>query len=131
MPAPALSSPAGHAPATDARDYCAIDFGTSNSAVAVPTEAGMELVPLEPQHGERGRTMPTAVFYVAEGKDLHALPKLFGRAAVAAYVEGTDGRLMRSMQSVLGSALMDQHTDIGAGRSVAFGDVISDRKSVV
>jgi hypothetical chaperone protein len=107
------------------RNYCAIDFGTSNSAVAVPTAQGMELVPLEPQHGERGRTMPPAVFYVAEGKDLHGLPKLYGRAAVAAYVEGTDGRLMRSMKSVLGSALMEQHTDIGAGRSVAFGDVIS------
>ena len=109
----------------DPRDYCAIDFGTSNSAVAVPTAGAMELVPLEPQHGERGRTMPTAVFYVAEGKDLHALPKLYGRAAIAAYVDGTDGRLMRSMKSVLGSALMEQHTDIGAGRSVAFGDVIA------
>jgi len=29
------------------------------------------------------------------------------------------------MKSVLGSALMEQHTDIGAGRSVAFGDVIA------
>ena len=115
---PATASP-------DVRDYCAIDFGTSNSAVAVPADGGMQLVPLEPQHGERGRTMPTAVFYVAEGKDLHALPKLYGRAAIAAYVDGTDGRLMRSMKSVLGSALMEQHTDIGAGRSVAFGDVIA------
>ena len=128
MPAPVFPAHApasGRASQTDARNYCAIDFGTSNSAVAVPTDAGMELVALEPQHGERGRTMPTAVFYVAEGKDLHTLPKLYGRAAVAAYVEGTDGRLMRSMKSVLGSALMEQHTDIGAGRSVAFGDVIS------
>jgi len=115
---PATASP-------DVRDYCAIDFGTSNSAVAVPVDGGMHLVPLEPQHGERGRTMPTAVFYIAEGKDLHALPKLYGRAAIAAYVDGTDGRLMRSMKSVLGSALMEQHTDIGAGRSVAFGDVIA------
>jgi hypothetical chaperone protein len=32
---------------------------------------------------------------------------------------------MRSMKSALGSALMDQRTDIGAGRSVAFGEVIS------
>ena len=110
---------------TGAGSYCAIDFGTSNSAVAVPAGDGMALVPLEPRHGERGRTMPTAVFYVAEGPDLHNLPKLYGRAAVAAYVEGTDGRLMRSMKSVLGSALMEQHTDIGAGRSVAFGDVIA------
>ena len=116
-----------HAPhgQTGAGSYCAIDFGTSNSAVAVPTGDGMALVALEPRHGERGRTMPTAVFYVAEGPDLHNLPKLYGRAAVAAYVEGTDGRLMRSMKSVLGSALMEQHTDIGAGRSVAFGDVIA------
>jgi hypothetical chaperone protein len=105
--------------------WCAIDFGTSNSAVAVPMAAGMELVPLEPAQGERGRTMPTAVFYLAEGKELHTLPKLYGRAAVGAYVDGADGRLMRSMKSALGSALMEQHTDIGAGRSVAFGDVIA------
>jgi hypothetical chaperone protein len=108
-----------------AADWCAIDFGTSNSAVAVPGPDGMGLVPLEPAHGERGRTMPTAVFYLAEGPDLVNLPRLFGRAAVQAYVDGTDGRLMRSMKSVLGSALMEQHTDIGAGRSVAFGDVIA------
>ncbi|HEX7638221.1 MAG TPA: Hsp70 family protein, partial [Burkholderiaceae bacterium] len=106
--------------------YCAIDFGTSNSAVAVPVAGGSTaLVPLEPEQGERGRTMPTAVFYLAEGPGLQNLPRLYGRAAVAAYVEGTDGRLMRSMKSVLGSALMDQQTDIGAGRSVAFGEVIA------
>ena len=41
-------------------DYCAIDFGTSNSAVAVPARRGaMRLVELEPGF----RTMPTAVFY--------------------------------------------------------------------
>ena len=119
MPASPSSSDHGDA------GYCAIDFGTSNSAVAVPRDAGMELVPLEAAHGERGRTMPTAVFYLAEGPGLQNLPKLYGRAAVQAYVEGTDGRLMRSMKSVLGSALMEQHTDIGAGRSVAFGDVIA------
>ncbi len=110
--------------------YCAIDFGTSNSAVAVPsTSAGnppeMALVPLEPAAGDRGRTMPTAVFYLAEGPDLQNLPKLFGRAAIEAYVEGHEGRLMRSMKSVLGSTLMEQHTDIGAGRSVSFADVIA------
>jgi len=106
-------------------DYCAIDFGTSNSAVAVPRAGGMALVPLEPAFGERASTMPTAVFYLAEGPDLQNLPRLYGRAAVQAYVEGHDGRLMRSMKSVLGSALMEQHTDVGAGRSVAFGDVIA------
>ena len=107
-------------------DYCAIDFGTSNSAVAIAAHDGMQLVPLEPARGERGLTMPTAVFYLAEGPDLQNLPRLYGRAALAAYVEGTEGRLMRSMKSALGSALMDQRTDIGAGRTVAFGDVIAN-----
>jgi hypothetical chaperone protein len=106
-------------------NWCAIDFGTSNSAIAAPGPGGAGLVPLEPAYGERGRTMPTAVFYLAEGPDLVNLPRLFGRGAVQAYVDGVDGRLMRSMKSVLGSALMEQHTDIGAGRSVAFGDVIA------
>jgi hypothetical chaperone protein len=69
--------------------------------------------------------MPTAVFYRAD--DAHALhaPCEFGRAALAAYVDGIDGRLMRSMKSILGSALLDQHTDIGAGRSVRYGDVVA------
>ena len=101
--------------------YCAIDFGTSNSAVAVPRGGDVVLVPLE----DGATTMPTATFYLAEGPDLQNLPRLVGRAAIASYVEGTEGRLMRSMKSVLGSALMAQHTDIGAGRSVSFADVIA------
>lgn len=101
--------------------FCAIDFGTSNSAVAVPRNGEMVLVPLE----EGATTMPTATFYLGEGPDLQNLPRLVGRAAVAAYVEGTEGRLMRSMKSVLGSALMAQHTDVGGGRSVSFAEVIA------
>ncbi len=106
-----------------ASDLCAIDFGTSNSAIAVAGEggAGMHLVPLE----DGQPTMPTSVFYLAEGPGLQNLPRLYGRAAVASYVEGTEGRLMRSMKSALGSGLMEQHTDIGAGRSVSFADVIA------
>ena len=100
------------------RDFCAIDFGTSNSAVAVP-DAGrpgaMRLVPLE----DGKVTMPTAVFYFAEGRhDAEGPPRAFGRAAMSAYVEGTDGRLMRSMKSILGTSLIDQVTDVGGGRGV-------------
>src|ERR1035441_4306682 len=88
--------------------YCAIDFGTSNSAIAVPRPGrAMRLVELEPGYP----TMPTAVFYAAEG-GAHARPRCeFGRAAVAAYVDGIDGRLMRSMKSILGSTLIEQTTD--------------------
>ncbi len=108
--------------------FVAIDFGTSNSAVALPREsadtraAGVRLVELEPGQF----TMPTAVFYRADTppQQLEA-ERLYGRAAVAAYVEGSDGRLMRSMKSILGSPLLDQSTDIGGGRSVRYRDVVT------
>jgi hypothetical chaperone protein len=102
--------------------YCAIDFGTSNSAIAVPDRAGgMQLVELEPGHV----TMPTAVFYFVEGRELDGPPRAFGRAAVAAYVDGLDGRLMRSMKSILGSPLIDQTTDVGGGRGAKYLDIVA------
>ncbi len=100
---------------------CAIDFGTSNSAIALPGSDGVELVELE--NGQH--TMPTAVFYAVEGLAAFEEPQChFGRAAVAAYVEGVEGRLMRSMKSILGSTLADQATDSGGGRSVRYLDVV-------
>lgn len=103
-------------------DFVAIDFGTSNSAVALPTPEGVRLVALEPGQA----TMPTAVFYCADtpAQQLDA-DRLYGRAALAAYVEGREGRLMRSMKSILGSSLLDQSTDIGGGRSVRYRDVVT------
>jgi hypothetical chaperone protein len=104
--------------------YCAIDFGTSNSGIALPDLArgGVSLVELEPGH----RTMPTAVFYLTDGATVHEpLPRVYGRAALAAYVDGLEGRLMRSMKSILGSSLAEQSTDVGAGRSVRYADVVS------
>ncbi|MFT3954330.1 MAG: Hsp70 family protein [Piscinibacter sp.] len=105
--------------------YCAIDFGTSNSAVAIPdvtgATAGMRLVELEPGQ----TTMPTAVFYFVEGPEHDGPPRAFGRAAVAAYVDGLDGRLMRSMKSILGSSLIEQTTDVGGGRGVKYLDIVA------
>ena len=109
---------------TASPSFCAIDFGTSNSAIAIPKTdgPGMRLVELEPGH----MTMPTAVFYFVEGKhDADGPPRAFGRAAIAAYVEGTDGRLMRSMKSILGSGLIDQTTDVGGGRGVKYSDILA------
>jgi hypothetical chaperone protein len=106
--------------------YCAIDFGTSNSGIAVPAlnapRGTVQLLELEP-----GRpTMPTAVFYAVEGLARHEEPRrLYGSAAIAAYVEGTEGRLMRSMKSILGSTLVERRTDLGGGHSVAYLDVVA------
>jgi hypothetical chaperone protein len=104
-----------------AATFCAIDFGTSNSAIAVPVDGAMRLIDLEPGQ----RTMPTAVFYVADSP-VHEVPRCeFGRAAIAAYVDGIEGRLMRSMKSILGSTLVEQTTDVGGGRGVRYLDVVA------
>ena len=104
------------------QSFCAIDFGTSNSAIAVPAADGpMALVAVE----DGQPTMPTAVFYQVEGRAAHEPPlHLYGRAARAAYIEGHEGRLMRSMKSVLGSTLADQQTEVGAGHAVRYLDVV-------
>ena len=106
--------------------FCAVDFGTSNSAIAIPNGAdadgGMRLVELEPGHA----TMPTAVFYFVEGRhDADGPPRAFGRAAIKAYIDGNDGRLMRSMKSILGSGLIEQTTDVGGGRGVKYFDILA------
>jgi hypothetical chaperone protein len=98
---------------------CAIDFGTSNSAIALP---GAGLVEVEPGQ----RTMPTAVFYAVDDHHAAEPQRSYGRAAMAAYIDGLDGRLMRSMKSILGSSLAEQHTDVGGGQAVRYLDVISD-----
>ena len=112
-----MSAPAARSP------FCAIDFGTSNSAIALPAPGGgVELVEVEPGR----RTMPTAVFYQVEGLAAHEEPqRAYGREALAAYMQGHEGRLMRSMKSILGSSLAEQSTEVGAGRSVRYLDVVS------
>jgi len=92
-----------------------IDFGTSNSAMAWADAGGQaRLIPLE---GE-ALALPTAVFYNAEDHSTH-----FGRDAVAQYLAGTEGRLMRSLKSLLGSSLLQEKTVVN-GQSVSFQDII-------
>src|ERR1700754_1080491 len=98
-------------------NYCAIDFGTSNSAVAVPNHDGvLKLAPVEGAY----TTLPTSVFFNTDENT-----REFGRAALAAYIDGFDGRLMRSMKSILGSALADSTTDLGDGSAIRYNDVIA------
>ncbi|AIV60547.1 Hsp70 family protein [Burkholderia pseudomallei] len=99
--------------------YCAIDFGTSNSAVALPRgggTTGMRLAPVEGEH----LTLPTAIFFNTDEST-----REYGRAALASYIDGFDGRLMRSMKSILGSPLAETTTDLGDGSAIAYTDVIA------
>jgi hypothetical chaperone protein len=102
--------------APSANGILGIDFGTSNSAMAWATPHGTaQLIPLE---GD-ALAMPTAVFYNAEEGSTH-----FGREAIAHYLEGTEGRLMRSLKSLLGSPLLNETTLIN-NQLVNFEDIIT------
>jgi len=94
---------------------CGLDFGTSNSAIGVARGNMAALAPVEAS----STLMPSAVFFDYEAKGR----ALFGRAAIAAYVEQTDGRLMRALKSILGSPLIDEKTSVG-GRMVPLATVV-------
>jgi hypothetical chaperone protein len=94
----------------------AIDFGTSNSAAAVMVAGTPYLIEIEP--GET--TLPTALFFDAAAKAVRT-----GRQANDALFAGEDGRYMRALKSVLGTALMHEDRTL-LGRRVTFVDVIAE-----
>ena len=92
-----------------------IDFGTSNSACALIDATGaLQVIPLDGAKAE----MPTALFFASE---THTV--LYGSEAMQAYLNGTEGRLLRSLKSLLGSALMDEYTAVG-DKSIRFFDIV-------
>jgi len=95
--------------------HCGMDFGTSNSTFAVAGgNAPPRLLPLEGQ----SVTLPSVIFFSFEDESAH-----FGRAAVSEYVTGADGRLMRSLKSVLGTSLFSDTTRIKR-RAVSFAEIL-------
>ncbi len=91
-----------------------LDFGTSNSTVAIMESGTPRLLPLEGLNG----TLPSALFFDFEAGTDH-----FGRDAIELYTDGHTGRLMRSLKSVLGTGLMAESTRIRT-RLVPFEDIL-------
>ncbi|HWW05559.1 Hsp70 family protein [Collimonas sp.] len=89
---------------------CGVDFGTSNSTVGWSRPGHNALLPLE----DGKVTLPSVVFFNAEDDAFS-----FGRAALSGYLAGYEGRLMRSLKSLLGSSLIDAQTEVG-GRALPF-----------
>jgi hypothetical chaperone protein len=87
--------------------HCGIDFGTSNTTLSILDGDTPRLVPLE-HHKD---TIPSALFFPAD----RSLP-LFGRAAIHAYLNGEEGRFMRSLKRVLGTSIMQSGTTIHGKR---------------
>ncbi len=84
---------------------CGIDFGTSNSAVAIAHAGKVALCPVEQDH----KTLPSALFYPV-GK-----PPVYGRNAIKQFSIGEDGRFMRSLKRMLGTSTMN------------YGTIVNDR----
>ncbi|MDA5093863.1 Hsp70 family protein [Aliiroseovarius sp. KMU-50] len=85
----------------------AVDFGTSNTAVAMLAEGHPQRVAIE----AGADTLPTAVFFPTEGSDMQ-----IGAAASASLIEGEDGRYMRALKSILGHPLFHESRLIGGKR---------------
>jgi hypothetical chaperone protein len=94
---------------------CGVDFGTSNSTIGFHQPGRPALLPLED-----GRpTLPSVVFFNAEDNAVR-----FGRAALNDYLAGYEGRLMRSLKSLLGTALIHSQTEVD-GRALPFRELLS------
>jgi hypothetical chaperone protein len=99
---------------------CGVDFGTSNSTVGWVGHRqggadGSVLLALE----DGKATLPSVVFFNAEDDEVS-----YGRAALAGYLAGYEGRLMRSLKSLLGTSLIDGQTEVG-GRALPFRMLLS------
>lgn len=93
----------------------AIDFGTSNTAVAVRMGGTVRRVPVE----AGSDTLPTAVFFPAGGGAMR-----IGDAAARALTGAEEGRYMRALKSVLGTPLLHESRLI-AGRRRTLADVVT------
>ena len=91
-----------------------IDFGTSNSTVGWLRPGAPTLLALE----EGKITLPSVLFFNYEERH-----SVFGRLALHEYLEGYEGRLMRSLKSLLGSKLLKSETTV-LGSAVPFKQIL-------
>jgi hypothetical chaperone protein len=97
---------------------CGVDFGTSNSTVGWHSKdlvGHTSLLALE----QDKVTLPSVVFFNLDEDEVS-----YGRAALTSYLAGYEGRLMRSMKSLLGTSLIDGQTEV-QGRALPFRDLLA------
>src|SRR5690606_30457846 len=92
-----------------------IDFGTSNSTVGWWREEQTSLLALE---GDQV-TLPSVIFFNNEERR-----PAYGRQGLAEYLDGYEGRLMRSLKSLLGSKLLKSETTV-LGSALPFRQLLS------
>ena len=94
--------------------WIGIDFGTSNSAVAYQDGGATRLVRFD----GGAKTLPTTFFF-----DFDTHETLIGEPANQALLGGVEGRFMRALKRVLGTALMHEKRQI-LNQRLTFVDII-------
>lgn len=94
---------------------CGIDFGTSNSSIAIAYDGKTKLIAVE----DTSITVPSAMFFTRKGN----IP-YYGREAMNMFLSRKPGRLMRSLKRVLGTSIMKQGTMVN-GEHMKFDQIIA------
>lgn len=96
--------------------YCGLDFGTSNSLCSIEGMDGrVAFVEVDDQHSD----IPSAAFYPLAQLD----QPIYGREAIAQYIDGVEGRLLRSFKRLLGTPHFGSGTMLTASKKLKFQDL--------
>jgi len=99
--------------------YCGLDFGTSNTLCAIDHgEHGMTYIPLDGGESD----IPSVAFY-----PIHDLQNpIYGRKALELYINGEEGRLLRSFKRLLGTKYFGSGTMLTARFKLKFHELFRD-----
>ncbi len=93
---------------------CGLDFGTSNSTLAISHHSKTSLIALS----GGSPILKSAIFFDSEEKE-----HFIGQYGIDRYLEGGKGRLMLSLKSILGSALLNEKVAV-CGKWITYRDII-------
>lgn len=93
---------------------CGLDFGTSNSTLAIVKDSTASLVALH----DNSPILKSSIFFDSETKQY-----FIGQNGINRYFEGSKGKLMLSLKSILGSSLLNEKTAV-CGTYVTYKDII-------
>lgn len=93
---------------------CGIDFGTSNSTIGIYTNNDTKLIHLE----ESSPILKSSIFFSTEDSKYY-----IGQNGIDMYFDGSPGRLMLSLKSILGSPLAQEKVII-CNQILSYTDII-------
>lgn len=97
-----------------AMSSCGLDFGTSNSTLAISHHSQTSLIALS----NTSPILKSAIFFDSEAKK-----HFIGQDGIVRYLDGGKGRLMLSLKSILGSTLLNDKIAV-CGEWITYRDII-------